>query len=85
MSQTMSCTARIRPFVPVNDGDLRCERAAGHASSHASTLRDYAHPGSATVINWQEADRRTFHDDWPGACTDDGCILPDGHHGGHAS
>lgn len=82
----MTCTARIRPFIPVNDTELRCENLPGHIGGHAATLRDYAYPGSTTVLSWQDTDRRTFHGHWPGACTSlDGCTLPTGHHGNCAA
>ena len=77
------CTARIRPFHPVNEIELRCELETAHPTySHASTLRDYAYPGSRTVMSWVEDDRRTFHGEWPGNCSVTvGCTLPAAHHG----
>lgn len=82
----MSCDAAMRPFRPVNDTEVHCDSPMPCATTHRGTLRDYAYPGSATVIEWIENDRRTFHGDWPGGCIDDAsCILPLGHEGNHAS
>lgn len=79
---TPDCTARIRPFRPVNEVELSCGLGTVHSGSHAATLSDYAYPGSATVINWQDGDRRTFHGEWPGDCDGgDECVLPAGHVG----
>jgi hypothetical protein len=40
-------------------------------------LRDYAYPGSETVINWQETDRRTFRGLYiPCGDNDFPCVLP---------
>lgn len=86
----MTCTARIRPFPPGNDTEVRCERDAHETTvMHSGVLRDYAYQGSATTIQWAEADRRTFHDAWPGQCPGTsgapGCVLPLGHGGGCAA
>lgn len=78
----MSCDARIRPMVPVNDTEIVCLVDGEHAR-HEGELRDYAWPGSLTVVVWFEDDRRTFHGVWPGGCPD--CNLPLRHRGGHAS
>jgi hypothetical protein len=52
---------------------------------HAGEIRDYAYPGSVTVMEWMEDDRRTFHGEWPGDCPVlTGCMLPLGHRGSHA-
>jgi hypothetical protein len=81
------CTAKIRPFT---DGtEVHCEDENGAHSRHGGTLRDYAYPGSETVIDWYEEDRRTFRGDWspcPIAVVGvaPACILPSGHHGEHA-
>ena len=84
-----ACDASMRPFRPVNDTEIRCDLDAVHIGEHRATLRDYAYPGSTTVIGWHDADRRTFRGEWPGACdatTPAGpCILPDGHNGNHAA
>lgn len=77
-----SCDARIRPLP--GDTEIRCEREDEH-SEHSGTLRDYARPGSATAINWQDNDRRTFYGTWPGRCPVGGCVLPAGHPRGHAT
>jgi hypothetical protein len=77
----MSCDAAIRPFRPVNETEVRCDRDAAHVE-HAGVIRDYAYPGSATTLTWFEGDRRTFHGEWPGGCHD--CFLPTGHAGKHA-
>jgi hypothetical protein len=79
---TAMCDARIRPFRPVNDTEVLCEQDGYHLT-HLAVLRDYAWPGSQTIISWMDDDRRTFHSDWPGDCPED-CILPTGHKGGHA-
>jgi hypothetical protein len=81
----MTCTARIRPFRPINNTEIHCEIDAGLShSEHRGTLRDYAFPGSATELTWWNDDRRTFHGEWPGHCLHDECILPAGHRGEHA-
>ena len=77
----MSCDAKIRPFPGFVEID--CEHHDGHPAMHRGVLRDYAYPGSMTVVEWDERDRRTFHGEWPGDCP--GCVLPVGHHGRHAS
>lgn len=72
------CDARIRPFP--NATELTCERQAPHATEmHQTALRDYAFPGSVTLLSWEEADRRTFRGEWRPCC--DACSLPLGHHG----
>jgi len=79
----MSCDAKIRPFP--DDTELVCERPDSRHLVHDAVLRDYAYPGSLTVIDWFDDDRRCFHGDWPGICsTVPGCVLPDGHRGNHA-
>jgi len=79
----MTCDAHIRPMP--NDTEISCD-VDGEHTHHKGTLRDYAYPGSATVIGWFEDDRRTFHGEWPGRCvTNDGCVLPLGHRGSHAT
>ena len=76
------CDARIRPFP--NAVTVMCEDDADHGGHHGGTLLDYAYPGSKTVISWAETDRRTFRGDWTD-CQSAGCILPNGHHGRHAT
>jgi hypothetical protein len=61
--------------------------ADGDDMEHQATLRDYAYPGSESVVTWLYGDRREFTGDWPGPCTENqpaGCVLPAGHHGRHA-
>ena len=77
-----SCDARIRPMP--NDTEICCDRDDNGHTLHIGTLRDYAWPGSATTIDWDEGDRRTFHGDWPGPCPSAGCVLPAGHPRDHA-
>lgn len=76
------CNAHIRPFP--NATEIDCEQDYEHTTHHG-VARDYAYPGSETVVEWMENDRRNFHGEWPGACTSDGCILPLGHRGNHAA
>ncbi len=76
------CTAKIRPFRPVNDYEVTCERTDLH-NSHRAVIRDYAYPGSATELDWRDEDRRTFRSEWA-ECGWTDCILPGGHHGDHA-
>lgn len=76
-----TCDARIRPFPNVTE--IACELEGGHQPWHKGTLRDYAYPGSETVVKWEEGDRRTFHGEWPGDCPTPECVLPVNHHGGH--
>ncbi len=81
----MICDARIRPLP--DDTEIVCESTAPHERDHAGMLRDYAGPGSETLITWDEHDRRTFHGEWPGKCVGDihtSCVLPTGHRGNHA-
>lgn len=80
--KTEACDAKMRPFP--NDTELRCGEVALHAE-HRAVLRDYAYPGSETVITWQADDRRNFFGEWA-RCEDwqgdrPGCTLPAGHHG----
>lgn len=79
----IACTARIRPMAPANLLEIACEVTGSHAQ-HSGTLRDYARPGSTTIITWLRGDRRTFHGTWPGDCQQPGCFLPIYHHGNHA-
>jgi len=79
----MTCDARTRPLIPINDIEVRCELDDDHAGLHQGTIRDYAYPGSATAVNWEEQDRRTYHGEWLGLCPDN-CTLPIGHRGSHA-
>lgn len=78
----MTCDARIRPLP--NDSEVACEveHDITPGLGHGGTLRDYAYPGSVTVVEWLEDDRRTFHGAWPGPCSD-ACSLPSGHRGRH--
>lgn len=72
------CDARIRPLL--GDTEIPCERDDDH-TEHRGTLHDYAGPGSETVIEWNEGDRRSFHGPWPGRCPYPRCILPRYHRG----
>lgn len=74
-----ACDAKIRPFT--GDTELLCTQLGEH-TEHKATLRDYAWPGSETVITWQESDRRTFRGEYV-RCADD-CVLPIFHRGNHA-
>lgn len=78
----MACDAKIRPFP--NAVEVQCELV--HTDEkHQGTIRDYAYPGSATIVSWFEADRRTYRGVWvPCPHLQGQCILPDGHHGNHA-
>lgn len=75
------CLAKIRPFP--NDYELSCERLGPH-TTHKGTVRDYAYPGSETIIDWEEDDRRTFYGTWYPCTKTAGCILPVNHRGGCA-
>lgn len=78
----MTCDAKIRPLP--DPTEIRCDgNHEPSAEGHAGTLRDYAYPGSATLISWHERDRRNFRGDWL-ECPERGCILPAGHPGNHA-
>jgi hypothetical protein len=97
-ARAVICDAKIRPFT--DSTELRCDGdhyPEDGDPEHASTLRDYAFPGSATTIHWRESDRRNFRGEYPGRCDvatptwPDGlpgetrpCVLPVGHRGGHA-
>lgn len=76
----MTCAAHIRPFP--NDIEIVCELHDEHSAMHRGSLRDYAYPGSVTVMEWADDDRRNYRGAWPGDCP--GCVLPLGHRGGHA-
>ena len=76
----MTCDARIRPFP--DDTEVVCDLEGKH-DHHLGTLRDYAYPGSTTTIQWDEADRRTFHGPWPGPCEHPMCSLHKRHRGDH--
>jgi hypothetical protein len=52
---------------------------------HSGILRDYAYPGSESVIQWFENDRRNFRGDWQPCTAFPGCILPAYHRGRHAT
>jgi hypothetical protein len=73
------CEAKIRPMP--NATEIQCGLTGEH-DRHEGVLRDYAYPGSATKIVWDEDDRRTFRGDWSPCPL--GCILPFGHRGRHA-
>lgn len=77
----MECPAKIRPFP--NDTELACDKTDPDHDEHQGVLRDYARPGSQTTLIWQDSDRRNFTGQWM-ECSDRGCVLPVGHHGGHA-
>jgi hypothetical protein len=79
----VTCDTKIRPFP--NDTEISCDLEPGHDGSHHGVIRDYAYPGSATEMSWENSDRRTYHGDWPGRCEHyAGCVLPSGHRGAHA-
>lgn len=77
------CPARIRPFPgPII---LECENDGNKPhTEHRTVLRDYAYPGSSSVITWQESDRRNFTGEWV-ECAAGNCVLPNGHRGDCAS
>lgn len=77
----MNCDAKLRPMRPVNETEVRCEQVGEHKGVHRGALRDYAHPGSVTVIQWLDNDRRTFYGEFV-ACSAS-CILPINHRGEH--
>ena len=77
----MTCDAKIRPFP--GSTELSCEQTGEH-SPHEGTLRDYAYSGSVTVVKWFETDRRNYHGEWPGRCTEGNCILPLNHRSDHS-
>lgn len=72
----MTCDARIRPLP--NGTEIWCHRDGEH-TTHSGMLRDYSYPGSGTVVEWNEDDRRTFHGEYPGLCDTTNCTLPAGH------
>lgn len=81
-----NCPWSMRPFP--NETQIDCEKPEHLPvdGQHSATLRDYAHPGSTTVITWFAGDRREFTGVWPGYCGDNDapCTLPRGHAGRHA-
>lgn len=79
--ETVPCDAKIRPFP--NPTELTCERDDPPHAEHHATLRDYAYPGSATVMTWFEDDRRTFRGEWAPCAGIALCVLPAGHRGEH--
>lgn len=76
------CQARIRPFPNVTE--IRCDDTESHTGTHRGVLRDYAYPGSETVLAWEPDDRRSFTGEWS-PCSSAGCVLPGGHPRGHAT
>lgn len=78
----MTCDAKIRPFP--NPTEVTCERDDGPHEEHSAVLRNYAYPGSETVLTWQESDRRTFRGLYiPCGDNDAPCPLPWKHRGEH--
>ncbi len=77
------CDVKIRPFWPRNDIELQCEMDSAEHETHQGTVRNYAYPGSVTVITWLTGDRRSFLGEWK-PCYNKGCVLPAWHHGNHA-
>jgi hypothetical protein len=92
---TDRCPWKIR-WMPGEDA--QCEAGFPHApadaspeqrkaleppfNEHRAVLRDYAYPGSETILTWRASDRREFTGDWPGPCAKTpGCVLHAGHHG----
>lgn len=86
MTVMSSCNAKIRPFT--DRTELTCDATSPEADEvheHHSLLRDYAGPGSETIIYWLEGDRRTFRGRWrPCGDNEAPCTLPRGHVGRHA-
>lgn len=79
MRETPGCDAKIRPFSTPTD--VLCEKPSEPHDEHQAVLRDYAYPGSETVLTWQESDRRTFRGLYI-PCDDEGlCVLPRNHRG----
>lgn len=79
----MACTAKMRPFRPINETEVTCEKVHDtHDTTHTAVLRDYAYQGSETKMEWQESDRRTFHGAFE-ECGRGRCILPKHHRGDH--
>jgi hypothetical protein len=84
------CPWKIRPFP--NPTELQCEREehldppVPPREEHRMVLKDYAEAGSESHISWLAGDRREFTGDWPGYCGlgSPPCVLPAGHHRGHA-
>jgi hypothetical protein len=81
MSDDETCAARIRPFT--DDTEIACETAGVH-DDHEGVVRDFAYPGSKTLLKWADTDRRCFRGEWI-ECPQRGCVLPAGHRGDHAS
>lgn len=90
----MTCDAKFRPFSSINDTELQCElehhgESLAPVTEHQATLRNYAFPGSAMIVFWQEDDRRTFRGEWAPCLwkqtgTGMQCVLPNQHRGEHA-
>jgi hypothetical protein len=78
----MTCPAKIRPFP--NSIEVSCGLPHDGHTSHEGEVRDYAFPGSVSMLYWEEGDRRTFSGDW-NSCDESTCILPAGHHGNHVT
>ena len=78
----IKCDAHCRPF-PTNKA-LDCESTELNHITHRATLKDYAYPGSSTEITWSENDRRNYHGNYPGDCSEPLCTLPLGHKGNHS-
>jgi hypothetical protein len=71
----------MRPFP--GPEEIRCDKDEHLPGDlhHRGVIRDYAYPGSETVLSWQAGDRREFTGEWPGACPHQPCSLPAGHYG----
>src|SRR5215471_9923787 len=48
---------------PVNTMEVTCSLDGPH-TEHTGMVRDYAYPGSETLVSWEEDDRRTFRGEW---------------------
>lgn len=76
------CNSKIRPFRLLNETEIKCNKRLHETGPHTGALLDYAYPGSATLVEWAQDDRRSFQGTWA-PCKNPGCILPLDHNGSH--
>lgn len=77
----LQCPNKIRPFWPRNATELKCHQVVNHGGTEMAILRDYAFPGSETVIDWSADDRRNFTGIFVPCLIEQGCMLPSNHRG----
>jgi hypothetical protein len=72
------CPVRIRLWSGEPDGSFDCRLRAGHGGEHAANGLS-----RSQTIYFLDGDRRCFIGEFT-TCDESRCVLPAGHHGGHA-